>query len=179
LILKLTVKQAVYGGLLAIAVVALVIDRIFFAEPSKAQAAPELPTAPTPAPAISLAPIAEPIDGLISDHLKSIPFIDLKLMPDAFAPSKAWLAAIQPPPPPPPVLPPAPPPDTTDHRAIAFAAAHKLSAVLKSHNGGVAIVDGEMVSVGQTVDGYILTAVDSTSAHFASGSSVVDLTMDP
>jgi hypothetical protein len=36
-----------------------------------------------------------------------------------------------------------------------------------------------MVSVGQTVDGYILTAVDSTSAHFASGSSVVDLTMDP
>lgn len=176
--MKLSMKQAVYGALLAIAGVAFVIDRIYFAEPAKAQAAPELPVAPAPTPAVSLAPIAEPSDGLISDHLKSLPSIDLKLMPDAFAPSKAWLSAIQPPPATLPSLPPAPPPDTTDHRAIAFAAAHKLSAVLKSHNGGAAIVDGEMIQVGQMLDGYTLTSIQSGSVRFTSGDSVVDLTMD-
>jgi hypothetical protein len=171
-------KQGVYGALLAIALIALVIDRLYFSEPSKAQASPELPVAPQPAPAVSLAPIAEPADGLISDHLKSIPPVDLQVRPDAFAPSKAWLAAIQPPPVPPPALPPPPPPDKIDHRAVNFVAAHKLSAVLKSHNGGAAIVDGEMVCVGQTLDGYTLTSIQSGSARFTSGSSVVDLTMD-
>lgn len=173
--MRFSSKQIVYGGLLAIAVVALVIDRIFFAEPSKAQASPELPGKLEPPPAVSVAPVAEPADGLISEHLNSIPAVDLKAMPDAFAPSKAWILATQPPPPPP--LP-APPPDKVDHRAAEFVAAHKLSALLKSHNGGAAVIDGEMVRVGETLDGYTLTAVQGGSARFTNGSSVVDLTMD-
>ena len=172
--MKVNSKQVVYGGLLAIAVVALVIDRIFFAEPSKAQGSPELPSKPEPPVAVSVAAPAEPADGLISEHLNSIPAVDLKVMPDAFAPSKAWILATQPPPPP---LP-APVPDKVDHRAAEFAAAHKLSALLKSHNGGAAVIDGEMVRVGETLDGYTLTAVEGSSARFINGSSVVDLTMD-
>jgi hypothetical protein len=36
-----------------------------------------------------------------------------------------------------------------------------------------------MVRVGETLDGYTLTAVQGGSARFTNGSSVVDLTMDP
>jgi len=183
--LKITKKQAVYGGLLAVAVAALAIDRLFFSEPSTAQASPAVaeaaaaPALPSvektgkPEPAVS---DSVPTDGLISDHLQSMPMVDLKAMPDAFAPSKVWTLACHPPPPPPPPLP-APPPKI-DHSAADFAAAHKLSAVLTSHNGGSAIVDDEMVRVGQMIDGFTLISVQSTAARFSNGSAVVDLKMD-
>ncbi len=182
--MKLSKKQAVYGGLLAVAGVALTIDRLFFSEPATAQASPpsaqavpELPSVEKPAKLEPATVVALPGDDLISDHLKLMPSVDLQAMPDAFSPSKQWLLAVQPPPAPPPALPPAPPPDTTDHRALDFAAAHKLSAVLASRNSGAAIVNDQMVRVGQTLDGFTLTSVKSNTARFTSGSSVVDLTM--
>jgi hypothetical protein len=178
--LKLSKKQTVYSGLLAVAVVALAIDRIFYSEPAtaqaspvatQAQAAPALPSpekTSTPEPAIT---VTAPSDGLISDHLKLMPMVDLKAMPDAFAPSKAWTLASRPPP-----LPSAPV-EKIDHSAADFAAAHTLSAVLASHNGGAAIVNGEMLRVGQILDGFTLISVKSNTARFTNGTSIVDLTM--
>ena len=180
--MKLSRKQIVYGGLLAVAVVALGVDKIFFSAPSSAQgsltpATPlAMPTESKPEPAAVAPPLPGPGEGLISDHLKTVPEVDLTKTGDAFSPSKAWMLFVRPP---------LPPCRLRRHHwrlrsitpALDFIAAHKLTGVLESHNGGAAIVDGEMLLIGQTLDGFTLTAVQSTTARFTNGTIVVELTI--
>jgi hypothetical protein len=178
--LKLSRNYMVFGSL-AVAVTALVVDKLYFSEPSSAQAslvsqaAPTPPTVNKPESATVTPPLPEASEGLISDHLKIVPEVDLTETGDAFSPSKAWMLFVRPPPPPPPAAP--PPEAKVDHSGTDFVAAHKLSGVLESHNGGAAIVDGEMLLVGQTLDGFTLTAVQSTTARFTNGTIVVELTI--
>lgn len=178
--MKLSRNHIVFGSL-AVAVTALVVDKLYFSEPSSAQASLVSQAEPTP-PAVNkpeAAPVAPPLpepgEGLISDHLKTVPEIDLAKTGDAFSPSKAWMLFVRPPPPP--AAPPPPPEVKVDHTGPDFVAAHKLTGVLESHNGGAVIVDGEMLRVGQTLDGFTLTAVQSTTARFTNGTIVVELTI--
>ena len=176
--MKLSRNYLVYGSL-AVAVTALVVNKLFFSQPSSAQASlvsqaePTPPAVNKPEAAPAAPPLPEPSEGLISDHLKTVPEVDLTKTGDAFSPSKAWMLFVRPPPPPSPA---APPPEVkVDHTGADFIAAHKLSGVLESHNGGAAIVDGEMLLVGQTLDGFTLTAVQSATARFTNGTIVVEL----
>lgn len=54
-----------------------------------------------------------------------------------------------------------------------FVQLHRLSTVSPNgQGGGVAIVDGKMMQIGQTLDGYKLTSLTRTSATFDSGAGV-------
>ena len=91
--------------------------------------------------------------------------LDLDRVADAFKPSASW---------------------TGLHRAAApvvdsgdpvadFKARHKLSAAMKQGSGGVAIVDGQPLAVGQKLGGFRLSAVKDGSAIFRRGNLRVEL----
>jgi hypothetical protein len=69
---------------------------------------------------------------------------------------------------------PAPPPTPVRDEAGEFQA-HKLQAVMKRTNGGIAIVDKKTVRVGQTFEGFRLVAVKDRSAIFRRGELRVEL----
>jgi hypothetical protein len=169
---KLTAQQKVAIGLLAVAVGALIVDRLYFTPASAAGQEPvraALPSAVAVARAsISNAAVAEAPLGLISDELKSIEPPAIGDIPDAFQPSHSWLASQQP-------LTAAP----VDHSSADFLAAHKLSGVLESTTGGVAIVDGQVLRVGQNLGDFRLRAVGSRWAEFTKDGNSVRLVMAP
>lgn len=97
---------------------------------------------------------------------------------DAFRPSAAWIAASQPPPPPAPVAAPAPTPKPAppkvDHGAV-FAKRYQLSALMNDGRGGMAIVNGKLYKVGQSVGGFRLIDVGLTEAIFLGKGTEVTL----
>ncbi len=170
--MKLTNRQKAAFALLAVAVAALVVDRLYFTPASAAAQSPLARAVASAAPVVrvpsAVGSMAAPTLGLISDQLKSITTPDLSDLPDAFEPSHSWVASQQP-------TAAAP----TDHSAADFVATHKLSAVLESENGGVAIVDGQLLRVGQRLGEFALTAVGSRWAEFTKNGTSVRLTMAP
>lgn len=97
---------------------------------------------------------------------------------DAFRPSAAWVAASQPPPPPGPAAAPAPTPKPAppkvDHGAV-FAKRYQLSALMNDGRGGMAIVNGKLYKVGQSVGGFRLIDVGLTEAIFLGKGTEVTL----
>ena len=77
---------------------------------------------------------------------------------DAFVPPAAWIVVT--------------PPDplgnaqTVNTRAVDFCKAHRLSAVLQQGRDSMALVDDELIKVGQSIDGFTLTDVGPHSARF-------------
>lgn len=61
-----------------------------------------------------------------------------------------------------------------DH-AAAFRKRHTLAAVMKKQDGGMAIVDGKLYAVGQSVDGFKLTQVGLADATFTGKGTKVTL----
>lgn len=97
---------------------------------------------------------------------------------DAFRPSAAWVAASQPPPPPDPAAAPAPTqkpaPPKVDYGAV-FAKRHQLTALMNDGRGGMAIVNGRLYKVGQSVGGFRLIDVGLTEAIFLGKGTEVTL----
>jgi hypothetical protein len=50
--------------------------------------------------------------------------------------------------------------------ADLFKQSHKLTAIVTTENGGVAIVDGKTIGVGQKVGEFTLVKLDDAGAHF-------------
>ncbi len=88
---------------------------------------------------------------------------------DAFRPANGWIAnSID---------------GTRVSAADKFAADHKLSTVsLNGTGGGVAVVDGKMLHIGATLEGYKLIAITRQSATFQSANGAraqLKLPVDP
>ncbi len=165
--MKTTKSQKVSFAVLGLAVSAFVIDRICFTPGSAVAASPVAELVSNGASKVEAAVAGQAsaaADGLIASKLNSLQGIDLDQVRNAFQPSKAWVSA--------------------QHPAIAhqehavqidFSATHKLTAIMASKTGGVAMVDGVPVRVGQKVDGFKLVSVNSRSAVFSSGGAQVTL----
>jgi hypothetical protein len=103
----------------------------------------------------------------LADRLKSLALADREptSIREAFAPSSAWLAALEDAKPAPPAEPAAAP--AADSTAD-FTRQHKLTSVLRRGNAGSAIVDGKFIEIGEQVDGYRLIGLTAESAVFRS-----------
>jgi hypothetical protein len=176
--MKLTRSQKISMGVLGVAVLAFIGDRIFF-EPNEAGAAQLAQPAPadaakpdSTAAAPALAPPATgPSELLISEKLKSIRGVDVTRVRDALQPSQKWVDAQRPP---------AVVAARQERNLVAeFVAAHRLSAVMASPTGqgGDAIVDGQPIRVGQRVGDWRLIGVTTRSATFLSGAGNLRATL--
>ena len=99
--------------------------------------------------------------------------VDSASVTDAFCPSEAWVAR-------PRTQEPAvvkAQPDLAGLRARQFAERHKLTATAIGTDGGMAIIDGQCLTVGRQIDGLKLTAVDRSSATFESDGVAVKLSL--
>jgi hypothetical protein len=166
--MKLSRERKVFVTLCGIALGALVIDRALLApsaDPEGADAAAQLavPSAARAAPGVTppggrkggesaeAANISRLLAQMAEKKRKQ-----LEQTPDAFQPATAWVA--------PPAN--AAVPVASDIRVVAFTR-RKLASVMGSGRGGAgAMVDGQIVHVGQTLDGFTLLAVDKYTALF-------------
>jgi hypothetical protein len=173
--MKVSNKIKIYGAVLGLAVGAWGVDAAFFsATPAKAVAtatptAAEATTDPAVAAAgmsdVVAAATSESETGIpanwISDRLRAWPGSgNLKLagLRDAFAAPDAWIARQQPA-----VV------AQSGQAADTFQKSHRLAAVLlDGKGGGRALVNGRLLPVGQSIDGYRLASVTKQSATFAS-----------
>jgi hypothetical protein len=161
--MKVTKEQKVYLGLLAIGLVALTLDRLVFT-PSSAEAADsssdllvthsEPPTAPAAKSTASSTsnPVAQKL-ALLSESMH----LAAAESRDAFTPSAAWVGK---------------PAASTDTKS--FEQTHQLSAVIVGRRAA-AMVDGRLIAVGQTIDGYKLVSVIQGAATFQAGDVSVTL----
>jgi hypothetical protein len=167
-------KHKAYAAALGVALVALAYDQSRPAGPRSARAAAIPPVEAIARAASGAGPIPT-IDApdnagvtTVARRLRAVaggadPLTDLR---DAFAPSAAWAADCRP---------------AVDGAASdeAFAADHKLSVVLFSAGGagGSAVIAGRLVHVGQSIDGYCLTAVTPRTARLRGPDGDVELGM--
>ena len=123
------------------------------------------PTAPqTPPRSSHASTVADMLEELASRHAW-----DVKDTQDAFRPPESWLrkpAAA------------APKGDVDQLHARQFAERYKLSATAVMPDGGVAILNGRCLSVGQTLEGLKLVGVTRNSATFARKGVRVTLSLD-
>lgn len=68
--------------------------------------------------------------------------------------------------------------NAAQHSAEAFVSGHKLSAVMRAGDVAIAVVDGELVRPGQTVDGWTLQQIQGSVAVFQCGDKTTRLTME-
>jgi len=165
--MKLTKQRKVYLGVLAVGLVALVIDRAFLGgggvSPSSAEGA-VIP--PVKAPAGAMSPQQPNVS--IADRLAAATeAANASELKDAFRPSDAWLAQLRP---------------SADRPAVApldlaqsFSQRHRLMGVMLQTGGGKAIVDDRCMAVGEKMDGFTLVAVEKNSAVFTCGDSRAEL----
>jgi hypothetical protein len=160
--MQITNKHKVYVAVVGAAVAAFLIDRAYFTPSAALAVADLLIHSPPQTDALNNFETAGFSEGTIASKLKSISQPNLDQIPDAFAPSHEWINSVQP----------------TPGHLDQFETTHKLSAVLASHNGGGAIINGQFVRIGQTVDGFTLTSINRQSAEFSSRTRKVTLSLD-
>jgi hypothetical protein len=166
--MKLTKERKIYVGLFVLAAAAFVGDQLF-SGPSHPEASAEaalvVPAAARTAAIASISTAKERASASLEQGGSSLRLAE-KLaavdreqalstteLSDPFQTAKSWDA----------------PQVSSDNRPAAFAQRHKLTAVMVSsaRNGGEsAIIDGELVRVGQSLDGFRLIEVSTRSAVF-------------
>ncbi|HSV15386.1 MAG TPA: hypothetical protein VLI90_14090 [Tepidisphaeraceae bacterium] len=166
--MKLTRSQKVSFAFLAVAVGGFVVDRIFFT-PATADAAPPGRSAVAEVVAAGInkietavaSDVSASVEGLISAKLKTVPGVNVEQVRDVFAPASKWVDAHKPPPA---VI----ARQERSNGVAEFVAGHKLSAVMAGRGGvgGDALVDGQVVHVGQKVGDWRLVSLTSRSAVF-------------
>jgi hypothetical protein len=173
-----TRERKILGSILAIALVVLMIDQmskgpdavdasvaeetaatVVAASGGVAAAAPEQSN-PTP---VRVQPVAQLLMEIRARRDADPLHID-----NAFAPGEQW-------------------PDRTDQQATlddqtsdphAFAQAHRATGVMRSQRGGYAIINGNIVRVGQTLNGFTLTEIKQDRVVFRSDRWEVELPLD-
>ena len=164
-------KRWIYVGVLALAAIAFVVDRVFLGEPESASADEPLPLA-TKAK-VARDPLTEPeepvgpIDPTL-DRLEQLP----EAVPerDVFSLSGAFLARQK---------------ELEEEAAKAteaqeiqkidpaetFAKQHTLQTTLLGPDLSMAMIDGKVVRVGDTLDGFRLVQINSYRVKFRHGVS--------
>jgi hypothetical protein len=166
--MKLTKERKIYAGLLVLAACAFIGDQVF-SGPTEAAASADVAVATAPA-AKPLAPAAEPIRSTITtrlaqrlralDHDQALSATALS---DPFKLSKTWGSGSGSP---------------ADGQAWSFSQRHRLTAVMVAGaRGGSAILDGELIRVGQSLDGFKLIEVSTQSATFECNKQLARLTL--
>lgn len=180
--MKVNKQQKILGCVLVIGAIALCSDRLFFlksgpaATESAAASASEYAVAPAAAsaaptkttPITASTPVASVQNITLSQRLRNAAAAQTnRPLKDAFAFSSAWGNG-----------------SDADNAAPASASAgevfkqsHRLTGVLSSNGRAVAMVDGKLVPVGQSVDGYRLVSISHRSATFESAHSQVILNL--
>lgn len=174
--MRLSKQHKIYAAVLGLAVSALAADQLMTA-PADAEAA-EVAVAITPAPrsaqavstttapaATQAAPVAD--TETLAARLQEVAAaaaVDTQAVSDAFMPSQQWAKTDN-------------PVEQAPEIALAktFLRQHRLTAVMKSGDGGVAVIDGKPFKPGQTVDGFRLVAVGERSAVLRRGVAKIEL----
>jgi hypothetical protein len=169
-------KRWIYVGVLGVASVAFIVDRLFLGTPETAEAKPAAQTPKAARPtAASKKPQGQPV---VVDP--SLAWLEKLAEPgterDVFAPSPEWLARSK--------------AEAAEAAAAAerekgpqpgspraFEEAHKLQATTVMGQGGLAVVDGQCLSVGETLDGFRLARVEAGQVEFRRGADRVTLTL--
>jgi len=172
-------KRCIYVGVLALALIAFIVDRAFLAEPESAYAEEPLPTASkAKVTHDTVTDTAEPVGEIdpTLDRLEqlpeSVPGRDVFSLSGAFLArqkkleeeaAKAAEAAEAP----------------KINPAQTFAETHSLQTTMVSENLSMAVVDGKVVRVGDVLDGFRLVQINSYQVRFQHGTSgaVVELTL--
>lgn len=177
--MQLTTQQKIVAGVLGLAVVAFVVDRwviggddeIAVTSDNRASRTARR-TPPRPATAATVqASNADVSFGAVTSLTQRLEAVarahrlDLEKIPDAFVPPAAWVgnqraAVVE---------------DHATDSAREFLNRHRLTAVMKQQGGGVAIIEGKTVAVGQSIGGFRLVVVKDKSAVLRRGSQRVEL----
>jgi hypothetical protein len=176
--MKLSKSRIAALAALGLAVLALAADRLWIGSgetsprPAAASSAP-VATALAPAAPTGSAPAAGNVSAAtgrasVADRLKQLAAgknLDADGVKEAFAPAESWMVQV------------AAPPAVAEEAAPkpsdpveSFADTHKLTSVLISGSGGIAMVNGKMLRMGQEIEGYRLVGLAPGSATFRSGS---------
>ena len=190
--MKLTKKQKIGVGVLALAATAFGVDRVFLSPPDEAGQA-EQATVPSATPRTADGSKSPEVGtqrqqqqaaaALLAQRLNQVAAAEglaVGKATDAFRPPPAWY-----PPPPAPkpaaamaAAPTAPPPPD---KAALFRSSHKLTAVMRgsSPGQGVAVLAGPRggvtARVGQAVDGFVLKTVRDNGIVMSNGKQEVVL----
>jgi len=185
--MSLTRSRKIVLVILAVAAIALLVDRLVLAPsatgPKHARAAPTSGAGPTGNKAAS-APDSPASPGAdtrprLADRLQTLGEqfeMDPDDLRDGFIPADAWLEElvekeVEAPPPP-------PEPEVSEPQVSAatqFAEQHTLTSVILTSSGGSAVIDGKVVPVGQAIDGFRLIRLTHSSAVFEAGDETVEL----
>lgn len=180
--MKLSRERKFFVAICGLAVVALVVDRTLLSEAAADDASAADPasllvtnspgtTGPRPSGAgttrkggetSSAAAISSLLAEMADRNRRQ-----LEQTPDAFHPGAAWSA--------PDMSQPGPP--ASDARVESFAKRKVTSIVAGGRGRAGAMVDGRMVYIGQSLDGFTLVSVDNQSAMFEGRSVQVRLSL--
>jgi len=177
--MTLTRSRKIILAVLALAVAALLADRLFLSgtsEPKRAAASP----ATTETPPAAVEPASPESEGtapaqeapLLARRLQAIAEqleLDPARLRDGFTLPKAWLEELQEPPPA------SQEAEPEESPAVRFAEQHTLTSVILTSGGGSAVVDGKVVPMGQAVDGFTLVRLTRSTAVFEAGGEQVEL----
>lgn len=174
-------ERNVFIGILGVALTGLGVDRVFLASgatgPAAASAAEEY--AVDPFSDVIEMEITEADDQPVSltsalagrlEEFARGGQRDVGDLPDIFEPSAVWRST--------------PSSDgAVSSRPLspaeAFQAAHRLNAVMLSDSKPGAVVDGQFLTIGQDLDGFVLTSVNERSAVFKAENEQAELALDP
>jgi hypothetical protein len=160
--MKVTKEQKVYLGLLALGLVAFVLDRTVFT-PSAADASDSSDLLVAKSPAAALAPhpatatVSNPLGVKLLGLSESLHLSDAKPR-DAFTPAQEWVGK----------------PQTAAADNRTFEQTHRLEAVMVGRRPA-AMIDGTLVHLGEAMDGFTLVAVSQGCATLQQGETTVAL----
>jgi hypothetical protein len=167
--MKLTKERKIYAGLFVLAACAFAGDQLFSgpkeaaasvdaAVVATAQAAPAAAGATKPNPhSANTTQLAQRLRAL--DHEEAL---SASALSDPFKLSKTWDGAAL---------------AQGDGSISSFIQRHRLTAVMVSGVRGSAIIDGELVRVGQSLEGFKLVEVSTKSAMFERNKQIARLTL--
>lgn len=177
--MTLTKTQRIYVAILALAIGAFAVDRLFLrGGPDEAQAAGpyQSPSAMSRTPSPTAGPAGE-ILGLLA--ALNGDRADLSKLRSAFQPSAAWSAELVPPAPEAPAAPaksaPAAATPAKAQALMQFAQNHHVMSIIRTDAGGSALIDGRLINIGNKLDGFTLVELIDTAAIFESDAGRVEL----
>ena len=167
--MKLTKERKIYAGLFVVAACVFVGDQIFSgpkeAAASTDQAVVATARPPHAAPPASTASTHSRITNQLAQRLRTLDHdqaLSATALSDPFKLSKAWDNGSD---------------ALADGRAWSFNQKHHLTAVMVSGGRGTAIIDGQLVRLGQSIDGFKLVEVSTKSAVFECNKQIARLVL--
>ncbi|MBV8781641.1 MAG: hypothetical protein JO353_09605 [Phycisphaerae bacterium] len=161
-------KNKIYFGIVACGVAALVTDRLTRpADPNTTAASSVSPSqllvtsADRPSTAPATMPLSEDCRS-VAELLRSVAHRSSWRRTTAPSNPNPFANAVV-------------PTRAVSNSGVAFTRAHRLTAVVNAGGTSHAMVDGQICSVGQSIDGFTLRSISATRAIFQKGADCVSL----